>query len=193
MRGKFRWKKNARSFCLSHNNKLEVLFQKLQQKYTLSNKCDLFPVILLLTNHETLYNWNFVLPTFWANHCPFYIGRSVTWKQWSAVCKSISMSCDVWSKSIKMNYLSWNMSYGRCSYPALCPLGLSINVVSPCHDHVARHISAPFRSKLNSRVKKQYIAFIHKRSSKFFTMWPVKTQIRLRALAVWSGISMFAR
>ena len=68
------------------------------------------------------------------------------------------------------------MNYGRCSYPALCPLGLSINVVSPGHDHVARHISAPFHSngiyvrKQFSKETTQCITYYTKGSSKGFTM-----------------------
>ena len=54
---------------------VELLFQKVQQIYT----C-FFLVILLLTNHKTLYNLNIVLifhPPFLANHCHFYNYRSV--------------------------------------------------------------------------------------------------------------------
>ena len=38
-----------------------MLFQKVQQNIYPSNKYEFFPVILLLTNHEALYNLNIVL------------------------------------------------------------------------------------------------------------------------------------
>ena len=66
MRGKFHLKiPNCKVFFLSHTSKLnnrssEILFQKEQQILNPPNKSDFFPVIILLTNHEALYNLNIV-------------------------------------------------------------------------------------------------------------------------------------
>ena len=72
MRGKFHLKINARSFFLSHIRKLNQQKQrdfvpKSTAKIYPSNKYNIFPVNLLLINHETPYNLNIVLsfhPTF---------------------------------------------------------------------------------------------------------------------------------
>ena len=68
MRGTFIEKKNqnARSFILSHTCKLnqqkqwDVVSQAVANMYP-SNSYDFFPVCLLLTSQETLYNLNIVL------------------------------------------------------------------------------------------------------------------------------------
>ena len=72
--GKFHWKKyqNARSFFQSHTSKINQQKQrdvasKSAAKIYPSNKYDLFPVISLLTNHETPYILNIVL----SFHSPF--------------------------------------------------------------------------------------------------------------------------
>ena len=64
MRGNFHWKKNTKlqgPFFLSHTSKpnqqkqRDVVSKSAANVY-LSNKYDFFPVILLLTNHEELFN-----------------------------------------------------------------------------------------------------------------------------------------
>ena len=71
--GTLHWRKvslkkyqNAMSFSLSHTSnlyqqkKFDVVSKNAANIYP-SNKYDLFPICLLLTNHETLYNLNIVI------------------------------------------------------------------------------------------------------------------------------------
>ena len=71
--GTLHWRKvslkkyqNARSFSLSQTSNLyqqkqfDVVSKNAANIYP-SNKYDLFPICLLLTNHETLYNLNIVI------------------------------------------------------------------------------------------------------------------------------------
>ena len=78
---------NATSYFLSHTSKLDQQKQldvvlKITAKIYPSNKYNIFPVILLLTNHETPYNLNIVLsfqPPFEPITAPFTItGQCVT-------------------------------------------------------------------------------------------------------------------
>ena len=116
MRGKFYWKKyqNARSFFLSHTTKLNQQKQwdvvpKSTAKIDPSNKYNIFPSFIIDQSWNTLQLKNIVLsfhppfepitalftftglwptpPTFWANHCPFYIYRSVTCRPQTCKCK----------------------------------------------------------------------------------------------------------
>ena len=68
MRGKFPLTKyqNESSFFLSHTSKPNQQKQRAANTYPF-NKYDFFPIILLLTNHEELFNLNIVLSL----HPPF--------------------------------------------------------------------------------------------------------------------------
>ena len=110
----------------------------------LSDKYDLFPVCLLLTNHKTFYKLNWVFthllsqPTFWVNHCPFTF--SDLWPfihihfltldfsiKLSAVCKILNViTFLIWtltfvyltmaSNSLVNSYVNKNMYFPRLMY-----------------------------------------------------------------------------
>ena len=70
MRGKFHWNKNTKMqdpfFKAAPVNLIDVVSKSAGNIYP-SGKYDVFPKIVLLTNHETLYNLDIVLSC----HPPF--------------------------------------------------------------------------------------------------------------------------